>query len=309
MRRFAQSPPRCGDRNAVFAPARFKPNGAELMKTHSPTFTAQTGAGHQPSGLLRFLLGATVFLLMSAYVFAAPRDRGRKIAPIFEQSPSNPNALVDVIIQFNQTPQAKHFQMLATKGGKLKFKLSPIKGAAYRIPVRMLAFLEAHPDIGYVTPDRPNKPSFDDGASQQALANIALQQSALDGSGIGIAIIDSGVYHHDDLSNANGSRIVYSESFVNGDSSTDDAYGHGTHVAGIVAGNGLDSQSGYAGQFAGIAPNANIINLRVLDQNGAGPDSQVIAAIQRAIQLKDTYNIRIINLSLGRPVYESYTLD
>ena len=53
----------------------------------------------------------------------------------------------------------------------------------------------------------------------------------------------------------------------------------------------------------------NLINLRVLDQNGAGTDSEVIAAIQTAIALKSTYNIRVINLSLGRPVWESYTLD
>src|SRR5204862_5016643 len=59
----------------------------------------------------------------------------------------------------------------------------------------------------------------------------------------------------------------------------------------------------------GIAPNANIINLRVLDQNGVGSDSSVIAAIQTAISLKSTYNIRVINLSLGRQVYESYTVD
>ena len=52
-----------------------------------------------------------------------------------------------------------------------------------------------------------------------------------------------------------------------------------------------------------------LINLRVLDQNGAGTDSQVIAAIDMAIQLKSKYNIRVINLSLGRPVYESYTVD
>jgi serine protease AprX len=58
-----------------------------------------------------------------------------------------------------------------------------------------------------------------------------------------------------------------------------------------------------------VAPNVNLINLRVLDQNGAGQEANVIAAIDRAIQLKNTYNIRVINLSLGRPIYESYTLD
>ena len=61
--------------------------------------------------------------------------------------------------------------------------------------------------------------------------------------------------------------------------------------------------------FKGIAPNVQLINLRVLDRNGSGTDSSVIAAIDRAIQLKSKYNIRVINLSLGRPVYESYTLD
>ena len=61
--------------------------------------------------------------------------------------------------------------------------------------------------------------------------------------------------------------------------------------------------------YAGMAPNVNLINLRVLDQNGAGTDSEVIAAIQQAIALKSTYNIRVINMSLGRPIFESYTLD
>jgi serine protease AprX len=105
-------------------------------------------------------------------------------------------------------------------------------------------------------------------------------------------------------------RVVYSESFVPGDASTFDAYGHGTHVAGIVGGDGADSagpQSIY--KIRGIAPGVNLINLRVLDQNGDGNDSSVIAALQRVIQLKDTYNIRVVNVSLGRPVYTAYAQD
>jgi serine protease AprX len=124
-------------------------------------------------------------------------------------------------------------------------------------------------------------------------------------------VIDSGVYAHDDLKTANGlaSRIVYSQSFLPGLSASDQN-GHGTHVAGIVGGNGKDSTGvGFTRTFKGIAPNVNLVNLRVLDANGAGTDAGVIDAIETAISLKDTYNIRIINLSLGRPVYESYTLD
>jgi serine protease AprX len=89
-----------------------------------------------------------------------------------------------------------------------------------------------------------------------------------------------------------------------------DLYGHGTHVAGIMAGDGVNSTGPqYTKTFRGIAPNVNLVNLRVLDANGRGTDSGVIAAIQTAIQLKSKYNIRVINLSLGHPVFESYTVD
>jgi serine protease AprX len=241
---------------------------------------------------------------------AVQNIRGHKLAADLANFPLNSDGTVSVIIQFNQTPTAQHFADLAARGGKLKFSLEHINGAAYRIPVSVLTWLENHPDVAYVSPDRLNKISADDDIPA-VTADVARQQYAVDGTGIGIAVIDSGVFNHDDLQKANGtgSRIVYNESFIPGDASTGDAYGHGTHVAGILAGNGHDSQSGYPTQYIGVAPNANIINLRVLDVTGSGSDSQVIAAIQRAIVLKNTYNIRVINLSLGRNIYESYTLD
>lgn len=132
-----------------------------------------------------------------------------------------------------------------------------------------------------------------------------------DGDDIGVAVIDSGVNTVDDLKDASGhSRIVYNESFIPKDDGTNDDYGHGTHVAGIIAGNGKHSTGGkYTYTVRGIAPGANIVNLRVLDDHGSGTDSAVIAAIQRAIQLKATCNIRVINLSLGRNIPSSYTSD
>jgi serine protease AprX len=143
-------------------------------------------------------------------------------------------------------------------------------------------------------------------------ADLAASQYGFTGTGVGVAVIDSGIASHPDLNNASGtSRVVYSQSFVVGDTTTSDKFGHGTHVAGLIGGSGANSGTGngYAATYAGVAPGVNLINLRVLDQNGSGTDSQVIAAIQEAIALQSKYNIRVINMSLGRPMYESYTLD
>src|SRR5215510_7455545 len=284
------------------------------MKLNNPTFTAEAETGRKPFWFLRFLLlGAIVLLCSAAAVAGGKGDGGQgNLSPDMANFPANPDGTVDVIIQFKDTMQARHFAMMTEHGGRLKRHFEHINGAAYRIPLKVLAFLEKHPDIAYVTPDRPNTPTFDqsDAAAVSAVsADVARVQYALDGKGIGVAVIDSGVHNHVDLQGASNSRVVDSESFVAGDASTGDPYGHGTHVAGIIGGNGKASQNGYNHEFHGIAPNVNIINLRVLNNQGAGNDSQVIAAIQRAIQLKSTYNIRVMNLSLGRPIFESYTLD
>src|SRR5713226_6396075 len=219
-------------------------------------------------------------------------------------------ATVDVIIQFNQTPTDAHHQNVRNKGGILKTNLDFIKGAHYSVPVDSLDALADDPDVVYISPNRRVRGSLDRAVS--AVNGDLAYASGWNGTGIGIAVIDSGVSSIYDLNTDDNlsSRIVYSQSFVSGDSSTADAFGHGTHIAGIIAGNAYTSSTSYyLGVYRGIAPEAKIINLRVLDSTGAGTDSAVIAAIQQAVALQSTYNIRVINLSLSRGVYESYTLD
>ena len=93
--------------------------------------------------------------------------------------------------------------------------------------------------------------------------------------------------------------------FVNGQQGTYDDYGHGTHVAGIIAGNGADSN----GTYAGVAPGASIVSLKVLDGEGHGTISGAIAAIEYAIANARRLNLRVINLSIGAPVTESAETD
>jgi serine protease AprX len=121
-----------------------------------------------------------------------------------------------------------------------------------------------------------------------------LSSDVINGSGVGIAIIDSGIAASDDFD----SRIVAWKDYVKGKATPYDDFGHGTHIAGLIASSG--STSGY--MFQGVAPRANLIVLKVLDQTGASSTSRVIAAIDYVIAHRRQLGIQIINLSLGHPI-------
>lgn len=257
------------------------------------------------SGLLTLL----VVMLATSLCVAAPRKLSPELNSMASRTQQTSEEFVDVIIQFRQgTVLQDHVNRMQGLGASHRSSLDVVHGGLFRIPASLLSTLANDPDVVYVSPDRKIMHTSIWDYILDASQATQVIQAGYDGSGIGIAIIDSGVRaNHPDLQNlrTGNSRVVYSQSFVASDSSVDDAYGHGTHVAGLLAGNGQVS----GGAMVGIASNVNLINLRVLDATGAGTDSAVIAAIQRAIQLKNTYNIRVINLSLGRRVSESYTLD
>jgi serine protease AprX len=103
---------------------------------------------------------------------------------------------------------------------------------------------------------------------------------------------------------ANHPGVVFSKDFT-GQGTTADNYGHGTHVATMVAG----ADTFVSGDYTGIAPGASLLNLRVLDDNGQGSASNIIAAIDWCVTNKATYNIRVINMSLGGVAKNSYLSD
>jgi serine protease AprX len=121
------------------------------------------------------------------------------------------------------------------------------------------------------------------------------------GAGVGVAVLDSGVTTTSDLGS---SRIVGWKDFVNKHKTPYDDAGHGTFVAGLIAGDGTASlpldDGGYATvQFRGVAPQANIVGVKVLDKTGQGRASSVMAGVLWAIAHKQEYNIRVLNLSIG----------
>src|SRR6266700_5743715 len=183
----------------------------------------------------RLALLALVTLLVAGLSFAdGKKHKLSKDLDAFKGGPSG--ITVDVIIQFNQVPTAAHHQRVQNKGGVLKTNLDFIKGAHYSVPVESLDDLANDPDVAYISPDREVRGSLDY-VTTAVGANVAWNVYGLDGTGIGVAIIDSGIHKSSDFKDASGkNRDVYDQDFVGG--GTDDFYGHGTHVAGIVGSSG-----------------------------------------------------------------------
>jgi serine protease AprX len=127
----------------------------------------------------------------------------------------------------------------------------------------------------------------------------------VNGQGIGIALLDSGITPHKAL----GAKVVGNISFVTGDPDPRDAFGHGTHIAGIITGASSAAAGVAPGYAGGIAPGAHLVNVRVLDREGKGLTSDVIAGIDWVIANRAKYGIRIINLSLGHSVMEPVATD
>jgi len=124
------------------------------------------------------------------------------------------------------------------------------------------------------------------------------------GANTTVAIIDSGIAPNIDF----GSRIVAQYVFLHGRQATTvpyDDFGHGTHVAGLVGSSGASSNN----KYAGAAPAARLLSLKVLDSSGSGKTADVINAIEFAIANKVRFGINVINLSLGHPIYESASTD
>jgi serine protease AprX len=213
-----------------------------------------------------------------------------------------------VIVQFKAPLTPGLHEQVARYGGRLYRELPVIDSAAYRIYEAGLQKLMASGIAESYAVDHQVKASMD--ITSKAVGADFANSSGWTGKGVGVAIIDSGITWHPDLTDTRGNFRVTYATYDRSDTTTEDLYGHGTHIAGMIGGRGTNSTgSQYKRTFKGVAPEVTFVNFAVLDRFGAGADSDVIAAIQQAISLKSKYNIRVMNLSFGRPVYQSYKKD
>ncbi len=112
-----------------------------------------------------------------------------------------------------------------------------------------------------------------------------------DGSGVTAAILDTGIFRHPDF----GGRIIAFQDFVEGRKSPYDDAGHGTHVAGCLAGDGRLG----AGRYKGMAAGCSLVVGKILNSSGDGQVERMIEGIEWILEVRQKYHIGVLNLSIG----------
>lgn len=241
---------------------------------------------------LRFL--AALVLMSAATATAGPAyasdDAGR----------------VAVIVEAASTQAAAH--AVESVGGTVDLSLSNIAAVGTHLSADAVVALDANPAVR-VIPDltlHPTSDSFDASLLDPQISAIdpGAAWSPDAGRGVGVALIDTGVVDTPDL---HGSRLIRSPDF-SGEGDGVDHYGHGTFMAGLIAGDGTASTAGPT-RHLGAAPGASLISVKVADAHGSSTMSRVIAGIGWAVAHRDTYNIGVLNLSFGLDTPLPYLLN
>jgi serine protease AprX len=210
---------------------------------------------------------------------------------------------------------------VAALGGRPTRPLGMVGGFAATLPVGALAALSRSAAVRSVTPDAPITLSSSFRASApgaeptsvypQTLGADRVWRAGTQGQGVTVAVLDTGVTPGPDLAGrlqtVDAGLLAPPAPCMNlsGEPDCTDSYGHGTFVAGIVAGNGTSS----GGLYKGVAPQAKILAVKVAGASGATDVSNVLAAIQWVVSYKDTYNIKVLNLSLSTDSSQTYRTD
>jgi serine protease AprX len=233
-----------------------------------------------------------------------------------------PNRIVEAIVQFKagMTAAAQRADV-ARVGGRITGNLHIINGVAAKLSASHAGRLASSADVHAVSlnsaiaaQDAPEGADLDT-TFNQTLGAPALWHfgAGLTGRGIGVAVIDTGIDGNlPDFRGASGKSRVIATAVTNPDASTVmDTYGHGTHVAGIIAGNSdyRNVSDPLRGKFAGIAPDANLVSIKVSDDSGNATVLDVIYGLQFAVDHQSAYNIRVVNMSLDSTTPQSYKLD
>ena len=257
-------------------------------------------------------------LILGLFGSAAPAQESvaaNAQSVLIEMAAKNPRQMVSVIVQKGKGATGLE-ERVAALGGQVTQNLHIINAFAAEMSAKAILQLAKTNGVRWVSIDAPMESSVcSQCVDTSKLANAYIGAIRADkvwnvspyiqGQGIGVAVIDSGVNPNGDLyTNMGVNRQVANVRF-NSDynQSYFDGYGHGTHVASIIGGDGSES----FGKYIGVAPMVNIVNVKVSNDNGSAKMANIVQGLQWVLENKATYNIRVVNISINSVVTESYS--
>jgi serine protease AprX len=273
--------------------------------------------------LASFLSLATVVALQNTpATSAASSDGASSTTPLAALADEHPNRTIEVIAQFDPaTAPGAARDLIQATGGEVIRDLPIISGYGIRIDAASAEDLTLEPGIEAVTLNAAVEsegaidPTQIATAYNQSLRSDRVWASGLTGKGVGVAVIDTGIagsLPDFQVSETDTSSRVIASAIVNpGAEKAGDSFGHGTHVAGLIAGNGTNRAAGdpLDGKYVGVAPEANLIDVKIADESGNATVLDVIDGLQFVVDHKGQYNIRVVNLSLKSTVAQPYKVD
>jgi serine protease AprX len=258
-----------------------------------------------------------VILVLTAALIYSPSSPGATI--VINQAVSSylnehPVGMVSLIVETKGDP-ADVEQFIRDNGGRIDSQMSVLRGFNATVDPGLAFRLNRDPRVKSINVDLPitwtGSVDYSNLVNRyQGYSRIpAAWDAGYNGSEVTVAVVDTGVWPHNDLTMASskvqGSRGNRLLEVSTNSKATDalDHFGHGTHVAGIIAGNGFDSR----GQYMGVAPNALIVGVKVSDDFGNASEGDVITGLEWVYQANEHgMHIRVVNLSMQSAVAQSY---
>jgi serine protease AprX len=263
------------------------------------------------------VLIVTASLLASAGAGRLSPFSSKADPALAKMAASHPGSRLSVIVRETNPASLEAERRVWSLGGHVTHELPIIGSFSARLPGTALASLAESSAVWRVWGDghlratevnmsqydtQPPDTSWKQSIQPQQSGPMALMGStgAVNGLGVTVALLDTGISQVPDL----GNRVLVRADFTP-DHDGYDRFGHGTHMAGIIAGDGSASN----GQWVGVAPKANIVSVKVAGADGSTDVSVVIAGMQWIVSHRAQYNIRILNLSYGTDSKQGYLLD
>ncbi len=210
----------------------------------------------------------------------------------------NPEKACRVIVEMASPYTDKIMTFVEENAGKVHRELRIIPLMVIEAPYETFKAMAMLPHVRKIWNDTKVKTLLD--VAIPSAGGAKAHELGFTGKDVTVAVIDTGVFTHPDLLYPTN-RIVGWNDLVNQRPIPYDDNGHGTHVSGIIAGNGVTSR----GKYIGMAPETNLVCLKVLDNEGAGNISDAISALEWCVENQETYNIKAINMSFGAAAEES----